>query len=129
MFNLLCSCNLQDGRGECGEVCSQDDSSCGKWSDSPPCLFTFSLLLLSEKCFALISPCTRCYVATSDTCSDARPSIYGSPYRWSCQACSQRKVNFQILKIVVIPILINSNNRPNGIKKHLVQLWRSYLML
>ena len=32
-----CSCNgyLEDGRGECGEVRSQDDSNCGNWSDFP----------------------------------------------------------------------------------------------
>jgi len=31
-----------------------------------------------------------CYVDDSNTCRDARPSSYGAPYSWSCQACRSK---------------------------------------
>ena len=32
-----------------------------------------------------------CYVSDSNTCRDTRPSIFGAPYSWSCQACEQEE--------------------------------------
>ena len=34
---------------------------------------------------------TRCYVGDSNTCSDARTSVKGAPFSWSCQACRNKK--------------------------------------
>jgi hypothetical protein len=31
-----------------------------------------------------------CYVEDSNSCRDARPSSYGAPYSWSCQACRSK---------------------------------------
>ena len=41
----------------------------------------------TDICFAF----TRCYVGASNTCPDARTSVYGAPYSWSCQACRNKK--------------------------------------
>ena len=34
---------------------------------------------------------TWCYVNSGTSCYDARPSSYGAPYEWSCQACRNKK--------------------------------------
>ena len=51
-------------------------------------LFTFTFNILAFWLNSFIF--SRCYVGNSHTCSDARPSIYGSPYNASCQACRNR---------------------------------------
>ena len=33
----------------------------------------------------------RCYVDRLNNCNDARPSVHGAPYPWSCQACRNRR--------------------------------------
>jgi len=38
------------------------------------------------------APCGHwCYVDRDNNCRDAKPSVHGSPYPWSCQACRNRR--------------------------------------
>merc|ERR1719447_1650267 len=38
------------------------------------------------------APCGHwCYVDNNNNCRDAKPSVQGSPYHWSCQACKRSK--------------------------------------
>ena len=57
-----CECNGYLHRGS-GECKEQSSVGCGLW----------------------------CYVSDSNTCRDTRPSIFGAPYSWSCQACEQEE--------------------------------------
>ena len=101
-----CSCNghLHLNRGECGEASS---SGCGNWSDIPLLLLTIIIICFKPlfahqwviilNCYSSIKrkccphfPISRCYVDDSNTCRDARPSSYGAPYSWSCQACRSK---------------------------------------
>ena len=38
----------------------------------------------------LLNSFCRCYVEDDSSCRDARPSSYGAPWSWSCQACRSR---------------------------------------
>ena len=50
---------------------------------------SFFLLFLSPGFDCLVH---RCYVDRNNNCPDARPSSWGSPYPWSCQACRNNQL-------------------------------------
>ena len=58
----LCECNSYLHNGR-GNCKEQSASGCGAW----------------------------CYVNQGSGCYDARPSSYGAPYSWSCEACRLRE--------------------------------------
>ena len=57
-----CQCNDYLHLGR-GDCQSQSASGCGLW----------------------------CYVNDGSSCYDARTSVYGAPYQWSCEACRMRQ--------------------------------------
>ena len=59
---VICECNSYLHNGR-GNCKEQSASGCGSW----------------------------CYVNQGSGCYDARPSSYGAPYSWSCEACRLRE--------------------------------------
>ena len=51
---------------------------------------SFFLLLFLSPSFDCLAH--RCYVDRNNNCPDARPSSWGSPYPWSCQACRNNQL-------------------------------------